>query len=501
LSKAQLDHVDFSHPDERVRPQSDVSAQEANGARLLSEHSPSEVRQSAAPNAATAHLPQMNVADFQKRADILLKGARVDYEHHYVQADLVRMIEDPSIKGKDAIVAATIYQAYKQAPRGFGIVIAADGSVASNKTDVQFGPAQIKNLIGSTALDTVDITNFRNLTGQDYFGAADKNHDGRLSLAEMRSSTAYLRLLKDAGDLTEKFAAQPSGLTREEIRLSYNGYAQQINSSEQLKTNYKWASERIAAATTRLLFQDAREPLNSIKIEDVLQGATGDCYFESVLGDLAKFQPQVIRDSIKDNLNGTYTVTFKGDPAHPVIVAEPTESELGIYSRGGADGIWPVVMEKAYSKYAVDVLKRPLGEQSVQDAIASGSEASVIRLLTGHDAKIYFASSVSIQDSAHHAIASPFSDADVEAEVVQAVKDGRAVSICVISDQTMPNGMVSDHAYSVVGLKSAANGAALQLRDPRGADSPPASVAPVLNFSDLKTMPFMFSVEMADAKK
>jgi hypothetical protein len=93
------------------------------------------------------------------------------------------------------------------------------------------------------------------------------------------------------------------------------------------------------------------DPMAAIVPGAVRQGNLGDCYFLSTLASKANEDPQSVKDMIKDNNNGTYTVTFPGDPTHPVTVDKPTEGELSKYAHGGEDGAWVNVIEKAHRKY------------------------------------------------------------------------------------------------------------------------------------------------------
>jgi|GEM_PF-2564775 len=125
------------------------------------------------------------------------------------------------------------------------------------------------------------------------------------------------------------------------------------------------------------------DPLKSIAPEAVRQGHIGDCYFEAVLAGLAKANPAVVRDMIKDNRNGTYTVTFPGATTEPITVKAPTEAELGTYNKGGKNGVWASVIEKAYGEY-----RRLHGHDAPtpqEGADGGGWPEPVIKLLTGKD--------------------------------------------------------------------------------------------------------------------
>ncbi|MBI4532836.1 MAG: hypothetical protein HY711_02725, partial [Candidatus Melainabacteria bacterium] len=89
----------------------------------------------------------------------------------------------------------------------------------------------------------------------------------------------------------------------------------------------------------------------------IIQGKGEDCFFLSSLASMAGTTAgkQVIQNMIKDNGESggihTYTVTFPGDPTHPITVPAPTDAEMSIYSRATNYGIWANVMEKAYGQY------------------------------------------------------------------------------------------------------------------------------------------------------
>lgn len=79
----------------------------------------------------------------------------------------------------------------------------------------------------------------------------------------------------------------------------------------------------------------------------VIQGKDiGDCRFEAQLTALAKNDPEAIKRMVQSNKDGTYTVTFSGDPSHPEQVPAPTPWERATFSSGGAE--WASVVEKAY---------------------------------------------------------------------------------------------------------------------------------------------------------
>ncbi|MBC6459373.1 C2 family cysteine protease [Actinomadura sp. HBU206391] len=99
--------------------------------------------------------------------------------------------------------------------------------------------------------------------------------------------------------------------------------------------------------------------LYPVEPSDVSQGRLGDCYFIASLGALALKRPDIIQKAIRENANGTYTVTlFPGNVRTEVTVTPdlPTDENGNPAFAGTGDidsnreEIWPGLMEKAYAK-------------------------------------------------------------------------------------------------------------------------------------------------------
>src|SRR5262249_14950228 len=85
----------------------------------------------------------------------------------------------------------------------------------------------------------------------------------------------------------------------------------------------------------------------------VNQGQVGDCWFMSSLEAVALANPGLIRQALRANANGTYTVTFHiGGRAVPVTVTDqmPYLADY-VYASPGSDGAkWAMVYEKALAQ-------------------------------------------------------------------------------------------------------------------------------------------------------
>lgn len=158
-----------------------------------------------------------------------------------------------------------------------------------------------------------------------------------------------------------------------------------------------------------------------IAYQDISQGQVGDCHFMSSLATVARNHPEVIKNAIRDNGNGTYTVRLYVDEAkdHAGIVGRlpfvreipagklkpvdivvdgklPVDPKTGepVFSHParGADGtpeLWVPLMEKAYAKY--------YGSYS---ATQVGLGANAMEMLTGVHSQVKDPSNLEIEQLA-----------------------------------------------------------------------------------------------------
>ena len=146
-------------------------------------------------------------------------------------------------------------------------------------------------------------------------------------------------------------------------------------------------------------WEEVEDPLYRYGIhpDDVSQGALNDCFFVSTLAALANLDPDIIRDAIVDNGDGTYTVTLyeDGEPVEVTVtgdvpILEYYDEEMGVWRRssrppsaGDGDGeVWVRVLEQAYATLLGDGdIIEGYGELN-----SGGSGSSAIEVLTGLDA-------------------------------------------------------------------------------------------------------------------
>jgi Ca2+-binding EF-hand superfamily protein len=114
--------------------------------------------------------------------------------------------------------------------------------------------------------------------------------------------------------------------------------------------------------------------IESIRPDHIEQGEIGDCYFLAAVASLANTPSgkKQILNMIKENANGTFTVSFPGKK--PVTIISPTDMELSLYSNCGQDGMWLSVLEKGYAQLTNQSSLIPLLERSnPYDKIGNGA--------------------------------------------------------------------------------------------------------------------------------
>jgi hypothetical protein len=188
--------------------------------------------------------------------------------------------------------------------------------------------------------------------------------------------------------------------------------------------------------------------------QDVAQGQAADCYFLSSLAELAKRDPQIIRDAIRPNPNGTYTVTFHdGGNAVQVLVDGklPVKNGRLVYAnRSRSPVLWPELIEKAFAKW-----------KGGYPAIAHGGWGGpAIAAMTGWATNGVFTKGqtprglfTQIQATLQHGGA-------VVAGTPRPLPAGA------------PQGLVGGHMYSVLNVEERPGGLWLRLRNPWGTHEP-----------------------------
>jgi hypothetical protein len=347
---------------------------------------------SPAPHFTTTSTPQMNSQDFSKEAKVVLAKIDTDHKGYVTQDQLAKAMQNPAFTGQEAQALAAMYQNF----------------------DKLHNLSGDEGLFGSKAISVNDLNKFQTVQTEQNQTVSDAltmkfwtqnnlpkyAHDGQhLSSADVDKALKNPNLSaedKDALQLIQKNYqkigswTEWNGVTAKDFAdystASWNGSDQAKLVNEVGTDIQRTAAEAQTAGRCTDLYA-TKDPLQSINPDAIRQGRIGDCYFEASLAAVAKSNPELIKNSIKDNHDGTYTVTFPGDPNAKITVSAPTEAEIGLYNSSGKNGIWASVMEKAFGQYKGDHKHFWESNNGTPESNADGGgyAPDVLKLLTGSD--------------------------------------------------------------------------------------------------------------------
>ncbi|MFN8610702.1 MAG: C2 family cysteine protease [Vulcanimicrobiota bacterium] len=205
------------------------------------------------------------------------------------------------------------------------------------------------------------------------FDKLDANHDGKIDMDELKKASHDPALnKKDAVAVATLFALVggseqfKKGFTKEHLAGLKSGAAGAESNSAAAYWFQKFEIDQS--------YQSHQVFPGDIIPETVRQGRFGTCYFLAALVSKAMADPNSVKQMIKDNKNGTYTVTFPG--AKAVTVSAPTEVELLVHASAGANGMWATIIEKAFGQLKNDDSWFP--KKEAMDKAEGGWEADGI---------------------------------------------------------------------------------------------------------------------------
>ncbi len=144
--------------------------------------------------------------------------------------------------------------------------------------------------------------------------------------------------------------------------------------------------------------QSAKDRLQIAKNNPDLisQGSDGSCFFMSPLISLKQLDPKIMDKLIKNNNDGTHTVTFPGAPNEPITVKTPTDAEMAKWSSGQKAAILEKALSDHYVKHMVgnkeglsDEDKEKLESPIPAARILRGHASDAFKLLTGREGQTF----------------------------------------------------------------------------------------------------------------
>lgn len=213
---------------------------------------------------------------------------------------------------------------------------------------------------------------------------------------------------------------------------------------------------------------------DGVKATDIRQGKLANCYFCAAVSAVAHTNPEVIEDMMKDNGDGTYTVTFNvetyNNSGRYTQKSVTVDSDLYVRSEGGRPvyaaankdyndqekmELWFPILEKAYAK---------LNSNSYDKIGNGGNAGKIMRTLMGTTSR-YDTLSESNMDS-------------IFEKLKQAQADGRPVSASTYgkdapeAERYPGSKLYPWHAYTVMGVEEKDGKKFVQLRNPWGNTEP-----------------------------
>lgn len=394
--------------------------------------------------------------DLFKRGQVETAGGRVSLEK------LKELVEDHSIKGKEAQVLSALYRVTKE-NRGYFFF---RNSTAKSTID------DLVNLF-PLHLDLLQLGREIAHTGRqaEKFNALDKDGSGSLSVVELSglinsSQPNYMekKMLLNKG-VAKILRGRPLGkfgsdseLSKEEVeaiglfmRSSPEFKPARLADCQSVRTSL---SQSIVSSK---LFGDG----DMVERQAVKQGSVGNCVLVGALSTLAAVDGQLIKKLIKDNGDGTYSVRFPSkDKAYTVKAS--TEAELGIYGLGTPKGFWPAVVEKAFG-----LMKRDEGTNDPTKPLAeytdvAGAPDEILYHLTGKKAsKVSFGvlKIEAVQDKLDLAL-----NGQQKTPVI-----GEIYQYLIPTPARTKNGFPAGHAYGIVGFdRSGPDGGTVAIYNPWG---------------------------------
>lgn len=245
-----------------------------------------------------------------------------------------------------------------------------------------------------------------------------------------------------------------SGITRADLEAYHKNYRGSAPKTlNEIATSLQYYDSRISNSNDQL-FATGQAPLESVIPQAVDQGEVPDCYFLGPLASLASSEAgkRKILDMItvnEDQISGkkTYTVTFPSDPAHPVTVDAPTDTELARFAGDNRYGFWAPLMEKAFGAY---------------QARQSGKDYALPQLAIAPGALLSNVGSVFSAGKSHVSNPRNYSESGLVETIEQALEGGNFVALSsyattIVDGKRVPSdysvaklGLPTNHAFGVV---------------------------------------------------
>lgn len=391
----------------------------------------------------------LTAADMRRLYEKNLKRLDTDNDGFVSESEIDRAITDRSISGADAQLVA---------------VLKRKREALQDLSNDEFG----RERRGVSLNDMKELERLKSeyamlRYAKEQAAKIDRDGDGNLTIEEIKQFADALP--EQEADKKKLLGQLEEAARKESIAVKdLDGYIKNFSTKralvESIEGELAESGKKLKPEKNTLY--GTNNPLDSVRPEAIHQGMAGDCEFLAALAALAKSDPQKIKDMIRSNPDGTYTVTFPGAAAFPVTVERPTDAELALYAAPSEYGIWAAVMEKAYGRFLDAYPQTGSGHDHRNTEGPSFFNAGLI-LLTGQDVDSVYMAAVGERK---------MTSADVESTLKRALSEGRPITADIGLNTGPRNeiGIPTMHVYTVLGYDE--NTGKVKLRNPWGSTEP-----------------------------
>lgn len=286
------------------------------------------------------------------------------------------------------------------------------------------------------------------------FSKWDKNHDGKLEATEVSQLLTEHSITGDAAAALAAIHVYQRGqknggiaLTKEVLIHTKDGAAGRRDKQEHMphfENNYH-AYIKHLKSVPRQVFIEKAPSLDAFR-----QGNLGDCYFLSSVGAAVYLNAPAVKNMVHVQSDGSCDLTFRNGVR--VHVPRLTDAEICLGSTAGQQGLWLNVLEKGFGLSKLHRVKNKKEGEVSLDAISKGGDTDeTISLFTGRKAELLSYRKGKGKEppppSAHEL---PALELKTRA-LLHAALAGRFLLCAGTPGGKMPPGVVSDHAYAVLG--------------------------------------------------
>jgi hypothetical protein len=181
------------------------------------------------------------------------------------------------------------------------------------------------------------------------------------------------------------------------------------------------------------------------RLVGIHQGPLGDCFLIATVGAVVGRDPATVRALVGQSTDGTFLVRFPGGPTVPVASVSDTEILLG--STDGDQGLWLIVIEKAYGELVLACRSRPGTPMDLLSG--AGTSTKTLQLFTGRDGL-----ALRFRPHGSHHVPGRAAVAELAPQARAILAEAqleRRLICCGTTTAPAPPGITPNHIYAVLG--------------------------------------------------